>query len=228
MSYVSLAAASSCGPVPAKTPVRFSDMHPTFRSEINRLLNRLKETGLPFAIRTVGRSYDMQCWAMCSGGSELSDPTDSAHVAVDEDGNLCVFAVDFKITHPAASSGWDVGLDKETHTNIVNQPVYALWSAFGSLLKAEFPKLEWGGDWKKRYVSAALKAGRSKSDIKLGFDPYHVQLKNYRAMRGPQPYVRCEGGRAVPMTATEAAARKATPWFWGALAAAGIYYALNR
>lgn len=221
-----LGSTSKCGPLPPRKSPRLADANPEFRREIERLQSRLKQLGLPFAIRTVHRSWDSQCWAICAGGSELKNPTDGAHTKVTKDGRPDAFAVDFKIVHPAASSGWDVGLDKETHTKITNSTTFALWSAFGNVIRQEFPKLTWGGDWKSRYVGPAAKIGKSRRDILIGFDPYHVELKNYRSKADPQPYVRCVGPKAVP--APSATQQGAAAGIALLLAVGGWFYLKNR
>lgn len=194
-----------CGPWPAKIPYSFDDLHPAFRPVLAQLLEEMDKAGLSqhFRIVTGKRSLDRQCRAICEGGSELSDPSRGAHTAG--------LAVDFHAKPGAVfRNAYDVGLDKDTHTEITNPAAYALWSALGSLIKSKFgSQLTWGGDWKNRYVAKAktkLGPSYSKSKILIGFDPYHVELKGYTKYLPERGYWRCEGGRAVERSDTARAA----------------------
>lgn len=188
---------SGCGPWPPSIAYNVSDLHPAFRPTLERLLQRMKDKGLDqfFYPVTGKRSLERQCRAICEGGSELKDPSRGAHTAG--------LAVDFHArTGPFFRHKYDVGLDRDTHTIVEYPPAHDLWQAFGKLLKEEFPELTWGGDWKARYRAK----GFANDQIHLGFDPYHVQLKNYTRYLPDIGYWKCVGGRPVQRTDTAQAA----------------------
>lgn len=177
-----------CGPWPPKIPYDIYDLDPKFRPVVRRLLQRMKELGLDKYFYPVSglRSLNRQCRARCEGGSSIKDPSRGAHTAG--------FAVDFHARRGAIfKHAYDTGLDTYSHTKYENPAATSWWLTFGSLIKNEFPELEWGGDWKGRY----RERGFSDGDIKLGWDPYHVELKDYRKHLPERGYWKCDGGKAV-------------------------------
>lgn len=218
--------ATSCGSPPAALPYSFGSLHAQFKLALEPFLVDLHGTGLSNYFKpAIGmRSLDKQCWAKCAGGSFIQDPSRGAH----PNG----LAVDFHATGPMAPtvfkaangrySKWTTGLDQASHTQVFNGAALELWKAFGEVV-ARHPKLHWGGLWKKVYTDK----GFSPSEVLLGFDPYHVQLKGFaKYVTGPR--YKCVGAKAVPLNKAEeaAAAKKAAfsnPWFWaGALGAGGL------
>jgi len=211
--------AVGCGPAPAALPYSLASLHPKMRAALEPFLTDLYGAGLTNYFKpAIGkRSLDKQCWARCAGGSFIKDPSRGAH----PNG----LAVDFHATGPMASgifknagtySKWATGLDQKTHTQVTNGAALELWKAFGEVVK-KHPKLEWGGLWKKPYTSQ----GFSRDQVLLGFDPYHVQLRDYlKYVTGPR--YKCVGGKAVPLKPAEAAAAAvqesvgSQPWLWAA------------
>lgn len=215
-----LGSAKNCGPWPAKIPFNKNDLHPAMRPVFDRLMQRLNETGLSahFYPSHGKRTLGFQCRAICEGGSELTDPSRGAHTAA--------LAVDFHAKGPLFRDKWDPGVDTKTHTIIERPAALAMWKAFGNLIRTEFPELTWGGDWKGRY----RRLGYTNDQIHVGFDPYHVELKNYRSYLPDSGYWKCEGGKAVKRTDTAAAAaeraleeQKKTLLGVGLMAAAGYF-----
>lgn len=65
------------------------------------------------------------------------------------------------------SGAWDTGVK---HGNVLRDGVLGAWMAFGRC--AVSVGLEWGGYWKRK--------GRERDP--LGWDPYHVEVRNWRAV----------------------------------------------
>jgi len=160
---------------PPTIPPNVNNAHPKFRPVLTRLIARVNAT-LPLKMTQLCRSKEFQCWALFNDGSQIEDPSKGAHVS-------CL-AADFTLDltpprHPdltRATSIWDVGIANwgvpGTVRSVVERPeVLEVWYRFGDLIKNEFPELEWGGNWH----------GKKGQYPKLGWDPYHVQLKGYTA-----------------------------------------------
>ena len=68
---------------------------------------------------------------------------------------------------------WRSGLSKD-RKRIIDAARFKIWREYGRLIRREFPQLEWGGRW----------GGKGKL---MGWDPYHVQLKNWAKLDAWQP-----------------------------------------
>lgn len=172
-------------PPPIPLPVVLSQAHPLFKQPLTRLIARVQELGLPLVVKQLCREADTQCYYSKEGGSKITNPYQGAHVH-------CM-AADFRLDTSKSSSPWlvdakrnskgvideyDTGIDKDSNgikSVIARNKVYSLWQLFGSILKAEFPELRWGGTW------------TNKQNPHLGWDPYHVEVKGYTS-HIPEPF----------------------------------------
>lgn len=175
--YVNLGSLGSSAPAPPVLPPVPSNAHPMFKPELDRLLARISELGLPLKMKQLCRTKEFQCWAYFNDGSKIKDPSKGAHVScmamdftIDTSKSGSPYLVDAKRNSKGVINEWDTGLDKDSKGvfNIVARPkVYSLWQLLGSIIAAEFPKLRWGGSW------------TNNTHPYLGWDPYHVELKGY-------------------------------------------------
>ena len=177
------------------TDTSMAGLYPPFRKEVEKLLARLRSIKMPFAIRATTRSYDWQCCAIDEGGSALTDPSRSAHTIG--------MAIDI---YPINAGKWEVGLNKP-HTQVTNPAIATEFTVLGSLIQSEFPKLYWGGNFKGKLVK---KFGVKRSDILFGWDPWHVEWKDYKKHFPPKSEVwTCKpGGKAVRVTDKAVIAQK--------------------
>src|SRR3990167_1266831 len=77
----SLSGVTSAPQWPPLIPPLAQNAHPKFRDSLNRLIKRVNELGLPLVLGELNRSMERQCFAITEGGSDLKDPSRSAHTA---------------------------------------------------------------------------------------------------------------------------------------------------
>ena len=137
-----------------------SKLHPEFIPIYNMVWGEIMRHDLPLEVFETLRTPERQTYLFEQKRSKLKGKQ-GAHthgMAVD-------FILDMKRLKGAQVNPWDTGVSDQG--KIVNPDVLAVWLFFGRVLHTQFPKIRWGGDWRK---------GKK---VALGWDPYHIELENW-------------------------------------------------
>lgn len=162
-----------------------TNLYPPCAEVMQRFRISLFSRGLPFVVWETHRTQDRQQYLWSKGRDDTGRVKDARLVVTNATGyppkgaHVAGMAADWVIitTHDYWATEnrvdrpehpWDTGVDRKTG-EVVRPDVLDAWKLFG--LCAASCGLQWGGHWKKR--------GKEKDPI--GWDPYHVEMRNWRA-----------------------------------------------
>jgi hypothetical protein len=146
-------------------------LDPRFRPEAERLCSLAVATGNILQPFETLRSNERQAHLHSIGRTTRISEPKRTRLGPGESAHNHGMAIDLvENTGPAKWPWvWKTGLDSRRRT-VIDAERWAMWEAIEAILKADFPLIQWGGDF-----------GRLPPK-RIGWDPWHFELKGWRRL----------------------------------------------